>query len=215
MSTSKAVTGPGGADTGRMLARAAWLAVVLGIAMEVVALAVSSGFGLLKWAAPVIADLTQKISWSLFVCVGVAFGTALAKGRAAVAGWIGLLSGPLAFQGARVLHKAVSQALALPSASGGPSPLAVAILKGVEYGALGALLAWVGKSARRSPSDYLFAGLLTGVLAGGAIAIFFLSKAPAPVPAVAVVTRFANEVLHPVGCAFVVYAAENLSPRPR
>jgi hypothetical protein len=215
MSTAIANAGAGGGDSSRTLFRAAWLAVVLGIAMEIVVLAVSAGFGVLKLATPVLADLTQKVSWSVFVCVGVAFGTALAKGRAAVAGWIGFLSGPLAFQGARVLHKAVSQTLALPPAAGGPSPLWIALLKGVEYGALGALLAWVGRSEKRSSSDYVFSGLLTGILGGGAIAILFLSKIPSPIPAVAVVSRCANEVLHPVGCALVVYAAESFVPKAR
>ena len=193
-----------------MLYRAAWLAAVLGIAIEIVLLAVAAGFGALKGVAPIVADLTQKVSWSVFVCVGVAFGTALAKGRSAIAGWIGFVSGPAAFQGARVAHKAVSQALSLPPGGGGPSPLLLALLKGVEYGALGALLAWVGKSRRKATSDYLFAGLLTGVLGGGGIAILILARTPAPIPAVAVVSRFANEVLHPLGCALVVYAAENL-----
>ena len=198
------------ADPGRLLYRAAWLAVLLGVAMEVLLLALSAGFGALKGLSPVLADLTQKISWSVFVCVGVAIGTAVAKGRAAIAGWIGLVSGPVAFQGAKVAHKAVTQALALPAGGGGLSPGWIALWKGIEYGALGALLAWVGKSARRSASDYLFSGLVIGTLGGGALAIAMLARTPAPIPAVAVVSRFANEMIHPVGCALVVYAAENL-----
>jgi hypothetical protein len=37
-----------------------------------------------------------------------------------------------------------------------------------------------------------------------------LATTPAPVTAVAAVSRFANEILHPVGCALVVFAAESL-----
>jgi len=210
MPTSDASAGRERAATGKFLYRAASLAVFLGIAIEVVLLAVAAGFGSLKGMAPAVADLTQKISWSVFVCVGVAFGTVLAKGRPAIAGWVGFVSGPVAFQVARVAHKAVSQALSLPSGGGGPSPLAVALFKGAEYGALGALLAWVGRSKRQSSSDYLFSGILTGVVGGGAIAILFLAKTPSPIPAVAVVSRFANEVLHPIGCALVVYAAGSI-----
>src|SRR5262249_16632396 len=153
----------------KFLFRAAWLAVLLGVAMEVLTLTVAAGFGALKGVAPALADLTQKVSWSLFVCVGVAIGTALAKGRPAVAGWIRFVSAPIGLQGAKAAHKAVSQTLSLPSVGGGPSPLLVGLLKGVEYGALAALLAWVSRSKKQSPSDYLFAGLLTGVVGGGVI----------------------------------------------
>jgi hypothetical protein len=214
MEDSAATMPTAGRSTGARLFRAAWLAILLGIALEIVALIFARSFGTLKGARPIVADLVQKTSWSLFVCVGVAFGTAVARGRAALGGLVGLIVGPGAFQGARIVHKSVVEALALSAAAApGPSPLLLGALKGVEYGALGAFLAWLGKQPRRSASDYVFGGLACGIVFAGAVAALVIAKSPA-IPAVAaIVPRLANELLHPIGCALVVYAAELLPHR--
>jgi len=199
---------------GDRLFRAAWLGIALGVALEIVALILARAVGRLPGPRPAIADLVQKTSWSLFVCVGVAFGTAAAKGKAALGGLIGLIAGPAAFQGARILHKSVSEALALTAGvASGPSPLVFGALKGIEYGLLGAFLAWLKKQPRRSASDYVFGGLACGILFGGVVAMLMIALSPAiPKPA-ALVPRVANELLHPIGCALVIYAAELLPAR--
>jgi hypothetical protein len=203
-----------GRSPGARLFRAAWLAILLGIALEIVALIFARSFGTLKVGRPVVADLVQKTSWSLFVCVGVAFGTAVARGRAAIGGLIGLIAGPAAFQGARIVHKSVAEALALSAAAApGPSPLLLGALKGIEYGALGAFLAWLGRQPRRSASDYVFGGLACGIVCAGAVAVLVIMGSPAIPAAAALVPRLANELLHPIGCALVVYAAELLPSR--
>jgi len=200
--------------TAEQLFRAAWLAIVLGIALEIVALVLARSFGALKGARPVIADLAQKTSWSLFVCVGVAFGTALARGRSALGGLLGLIAGPVAFQGARIVHKSVSEAMALSAAAAsGPSPLLLGALKGVEYGALGAFLAWLRRQPRRSASDYVFGGLACGVVFAGTVAALVIGASPAIPTVAALAPRVVNELLHPIGCALVVFAATELLPR--
>ena len=200
--------------TAEQLFRAAWLAIVLGIALEIVALVLARWFGALKGARPVIADLAQKTSWSLFVCVGVAFGTALARGRAALGGLLGLIAGPVAFQGARIVHKSVSEAMALSAAAAsGPSPLLLGALKGIEYGALGAFLAWLRRQPRRSASDYVFGGLACGVVFAGTVAALVIGASPAIPTVAALAPRVVNELLHPIGCALVVFAATELLPR--
>jgi len=200
--------------TAEQLFRAAWLAIVLGIALEIVALVLARSFGALKGARPVIADLAQKTSWSLFVCVGVAFGTALARGRAALGGLLGLIAGPVAFQGARIVHKSVSEAMALSAAAAsGPSPLLLGALKGIEYGALGAFLAWLRRQPRRSASDYVFGGLACGVVFAGTVAALVIGASPAIPTVAALAPRVVNELLHPIGCALVVFAATELLPR--
>jgi hypothetical protein len=146
--------------------------------------------------------------------VGVVFGTAVARGRAAIGGLIGLVAGPAGFQGARIVHKSVAEALALSAAAAsGPSPLLLGALKGIEYGALGAFLAWLRKQPRRSASDYVFGGLACGVVFAGAVAALVIAESPAIPAAAALVPRLANELLHPIGCALVVYAAELLPHR--
>jgi len=214
METSVETMPASGSRTAERLFRAAWLAILLGIAMEIVALILTRWFGAWKGARPVVADLAQKTSWSLFVCVGVAFGTALARGRAALGGLVGLIAGPVAFQGARIVHKSVAEAMTLSAAAAsGPSPLLLGALKGIEYGALGAFLAWLRRQPRRSASDYVFGGLACGVVFAGTVAALVIGTSPA-IPAVAaLVPRVANELLHPIGCALVVFAATELLPR--
>src|SRR5688572_27580900 len=56
----------------RAIFQAAWLAVVLGIAIEGLILAAAALFGGALAARPVTADLLQKVSWSLIVCVALA-----------------------------------------------------------------------------------------------------------------------------------------------
>lgn len=196
---------------GERLFRAAWLAIVLGIVLEIVALVITSAFGAGKGARPVVADLVQKTSWSLFVCVGVAFATAVSRGRSAVGGLVGLVAGPLAFQAARIVHKSVVEALTLSTAAApGPAPLLLGALKGIEYGALGAFLSWLRRQPGRSASDYVFGGLACGVVFAGMVAALVIGMSPGIPTVAALVPRVANELLHPVGCALVVYAAERL-----
>ena len=204
-----------GRSPGERLFRAAWLGIVLGIVLEIVALMLTRAFARLPGPRPAIADLVQKTSWSLFVCVGVAFGTAVSRGKAALGGLIGLIAGPAAFQGARILHKSVSEALALSAAAASaPSPLVLGALKGIEYGLLGAFLAWLKKQPRKSASDYVFGGLACGILFAGVVAMLVIALAPAIPKPVALLPRVTNELLHPIGCALVIYAAELVSARP-
>src|SRR5258706_15535015 len=101
--TLKAQLSP--ASTSRLI-RVAWLAVLLGLGIEIVLVALSAGFGNFKEVKPVVADLVQKISWSVFVCIGVAFGTAVSNGRAAIGGVVGFLSGPVALPAGEAEPKA-------------------------------------------------------------------------------------------------------------
>lgn len=52
--------------------------VLLGIAIEVVLVAVALTFSGVKGARPLVADLVQRVSWSALVCVGMAFGKVVA-----------------------------------------------------------------------------------------------------------------------------------------
>ena len=67
---------------GSVLFRVAWLAILLGFAMEALLLLFAAGFGILPGFKPVAADLVRQVSWSTIVCVGLALGTAVSKARA-------------------------------------------------------------------------------------------------------------------------------------
>ena len=48
----------------------AWLAILLGFAMETLLLLITAGFGIFPGLKPVAADLVRQVSWSTIVCVG-------------------------------------------------------------------------------------------------------------------------------------------------
>src|SRR5437764_12689073 len=120
---SVAVTNPSVRDSelrGTLL-NVAWLAIVLGIAVEIVLIVVHSMFKTVPGMNALLADLVGKTSWSVIVCVGLAFGKAASKGRAATTGIAGLLSAPVAFTAARTVQKSVSYALGLAVAASAAS----------------------------------------------------------------------------------------------
>ena len=79
---------------GSTLFRVAWLAILLGFAMEILLLLFTAGFEILPGFRSVLVDLIGKVSWSALVCAGLAIGTAASKVRAPFMGLLGLLAAP-------------------------------------------------------------------------------------------------------------------------
>jgi hypothetical protein len=113
--------------------------------MEGLLLLLGSSLGEARGLGTIAADLVRNVSWSVFVCAGLAVGTAVARARVPLMGFLGLLSAPLAFEASPVLHKGTLEALALSGGGGDVSPLLIAAIKGLEYGCLGSLIGWVGQ----------------------------------------------------------------------
>ena len=205
-------------DGSKSLLYVGWLAVLLGLTMEAILVALAAGFGTLNGANPVLADLVQKVSWSTIVCVGLAVGTTAKKARGSLMGLAGLLAAPIAFMVARSLHDGAKEALTVAADAGpGPSLILVAILKGFQYGSFGLALDWVAKKPWGGFSAYLATGLAVGVVFGGAMLALFVQAAPQTPPVPALISRAANECLFPVGCALVIYVSKvlkKLSGRP-
>jgi hypothetical protein len=196
---------------GKTLLHVAWLAILIGVALEALLLVLSWAFGTFKNGKPFIADLVQKISWSVIVCVGLALGATVARARDVVMGLMGLLAAPLAFSVARGMHKGAMEALSVATdAAGGPSPFLIASIKGLEYGLLGFALSAVQKQSWGGALAHTVAGLTVGVLFGGAILFFSIEAAAGPIPHSALIARAVNEILFPVGCALVIFSAEVL-----
>src|SRR3989442_12334841 len=121
-------------DAWRALLHVGWLAVLLGLVMEVILVVLAAGFGTLKGANPILADLVQKVSWSVIVCVGLAFGTTAKKARGPLMGLAGLLAAPLAFMAARPLHEGAVRALEVAITAGPTPPLDLsALTRGLQY----------------------------------------------------------------------------------
>jgi hypothetical protein len=82
---------------GNVLVRVAWLAILLGMGMEILILLPQAGFGVLPGLESVFKDLAGKVTWSTLVCAGLAAGTAASRARAPLMGLFGFLVAPLAF----------------------------------------------------------------------------------------------------------------------
>lgn len=193
----------------------AWSSILLGLVLEAVVLGIAAGYGSLKDAAPFVADTVRGVSWSLLVCVGVACGMTAAKARPLVMGVLGLVSAPLAFTVSKALHKSMSQALSITAdaATSAPSPYWIAAIKGAEYLFLGITIARLGRRVPLGLRGHLVTGAFAGALFGGAILYLVVTRTEPSLAPVAIATRVANELLFPIGCAFVLYVAEQFARR--
>jgi hypothetical protein len=192
------------------LLRVAWLAIALGLLLQLALLLVAAGFGKGSSPGTVLAETLKTVSWSLLVCVGVALGRVAAKGRVPLEGVTGLLAAPLALTAANAVQKGVAEAVDAAGVPAGPAPLWVLAIKAAEYGCLGLALEWVGRRAWHSALGHLAVGLLTGVVFGGVFLAVVVQSAPTPLSTPSLVARGLNELLFPVGCALVVFIAEVL-----
>lgn len=203
----------GTASLGVTLLRVAWLAVVLGFVMESVLLLLGLGLGDLFGLGPIVAGLIKNVSWSVFVCVGLAVGTTVSKARVPTMGILGFLSAPIAFEVSRVLHKGTLEALAAAGdGSDGVSPLLVAFLKGLEYAVLGMAIGWVGGRPWGGAVAHMGMGLAVGFAFGGTILALNMGSTPQP-PPTDLLTQGVNEILFPVGCSLVLFSAGALGKR--
>lgn len=195
------------------LLRVAWLAILLGIGMEILLLLLSAGFGDLLGLGPIVADLIKNVSWAMFVCVGLAVGMAATQARAPVMGLLGVLAAPCAFEISRVLHKGTLEIFAVSgTGSGDLSPFLVALIKGLEYGCLGVLVGWLGRRPWGGAVAHTAAGLAVGLLFGGTIVALTLASNP-EMPVADLLSRGVNEILFPVGCALILFSATTLGKR--
>ncbi len=206
--------GEEGSSVGTTLLQVAWLAILLGLVVEVILVVLAAGFGSIPGIKPIVADLVQKVSWSVSVCVGLAFGKVASRAQSGFMGLAGLLAAPLAFDVARTLHKSASYALKLAEPGTGiVSPFLLASLKGLEYAALGILLVWVAKKSRGGVMPHAGAGFVVGLVFGGAMVSILYGFAPEPLPMAKVLPQFVNELISPVGCSLALFAAGVLGKR--
>jgi hypothetical protein len=200
-------------DLGATLLHVAWLAVILGLVMELLLLVLGGAVGDALGLKPFVADLVRNVTWSVFVCAGLAVGTTVVKARAPLMGVMGLISGPLAFEISRAFHKGTLQALAITGGGGGAvSPVLVAVIKGIEYGCLGLGVGWVSQRRWGGAAAHGAVGLLVGLVFGGVQLVFAAGATPPP-PTSDLFVAGVNEVLFPVGCSLVLFSAGALGKK--
>lgn len=185
----------------RKLIRVAWMAILLGVVMEIIVLLAGAS------TKTILRDTLSKVAWSSIVCFGVAAGAAAAsKIRVPLMGLAGLIAAPAAFAAARVVHKAFTFGVG----NAGGERLALVFLlagmKAAEYFTFGLFTGWLASERFEKAWHYAIAGALTGLYFGGLIATVTASGGKgSPIPVVA------NEVLFPVGCALVLFASRMLT----
>lgn len=205
---------------GPTLMRVAWLSILLGIGIQ---LAMLVTFLLLgkdtSWGSQ-LADAAKSVSWATLVCVGVAVGRAIPGARVAGMGLMGLLSGPIAFNVARAVHRGVGESLKVAPAAAPvlvPDPLVMGLVKGLEYGFLGALLGAVSRRSGGRLAPHVFSGLAVGAVFGGLVFALTNSVSVKATGAALGLDKglpiFINETLFPMGCAIVLYSTDLIRRR--
>lgn len=201
---------------GRTLLHVAWMAILLGLIVEGLILIVAASFGAAIAGKPVLADVVQKVSWSVIVCIGLALARGATRlftstAQTALVGLTGLLTAPAAFAVARSLHEGIQEALFIKVFQGGAgSPVILALIKGIEYGCLGALLVWIGRQVWGKALAHAGAGLVVGVVFGAVLIAAMVWGATSPMTLGAMLSRALNEIINPVGCSLTLYSAEIL-----
>lgn len=202
---------PSSRSTVRRIVTIAWLAILLGFAMQALVLSARVSAGGQVPGARFLADLVQGITWSVLVCFGVSMGTILVKLRAVLAGILAAVCTPVAIGAANAGQKVMAASL---GAAGQPAALplvVIAALKAVEYGLLGWALGRMVERGTQGPAPFLLAGAATGLVFGGSITALTWQAIAAggAAPELArIVGVGVNEVLFPVGCALVIFLGQ-------
>lgn len=195
-----------------LILKVAWLAIVLGFVMQILASAAAWIGGKEPQLKEFLAEGAAKISWSTIVCVGLALGAAASKMRTAYTGFAGFLAAPVGFIAARTTQKSTTQAFGMtaPAAIATGIFVTILLLKAAEYASLGALLARLGEKPKATLGSFLGVGLAIGLLFGTLILLVFYYggvQAGKPLPTPRLLAQAVNEIVFPIGCSFVIYAS--------
>jgi hypothetical protein len=180
------------------LQRAGWQSALLGVGFEVAPFTADLAAGAASGAA-LAAGLAQGLAFSLVLCMSLA----VAVRRAARLSLVGLVVGAVAWFLGAALHEIIEDALVASSAADPGPNLAVAAVRGLQYGCLGLLLGWV---RRRPTRAWVGVGLGVGVVFG-AVVIAIVSDAAGGLSTGELVAQGINEVFFPAGCALIVRGA--------
>jgi hypothetical protein len=192
----------------KRLALISVLAIALGFAMQGLILATKLVSGGPFPGSVFLVDLAQGVTWSFFVCSGVGIGISLSKARAALAGLISMIFAPLAVAAAKSSQKVMAGMIGAADQPAALSLATVSVMRAIQYGILGWLLATLARKGVERPLPYLASGSAVGVILGGAIAALTYHAAVTNgmtpgLPKIA--SSIVNEVLAPIGCAMVIY----------
>ena len=200
----------------RQIGAVALLSVLLGFMMQGFILTAKLAAGGAPPGILFISDLAQGVTWSFFVCTGVSIGVFLSKARASVAGFIALVCAPIAVALAKSAQKTMNGVLKAADQPAVLSLATISILRAIEYGILGWLLAKLVQQDSLKIGHYIGSGVLIGVVFGGGIAFLTYSSSvtmgsPQTLPKI--FGTVMNEVGSPIGCALLIYIGQWIAHR--
>ena len=105
--------------------------------------------------------------------------------------------------------------MTIAASSAGPSALQMIVIRALEYGLLGLAVGFISRKSWGGLPVYAALGFATGAVAAAIVLGETARTSPAPVPMLAMVSKGINEVLFPLGCSMVLYAANALGQRMR
>lgn len=220
MAAENASLDHGGAETSapasrtvRKIVTIAWVAILLGFAMQALVLSARVSAGGQLSGIRFLTDLVQGITWSVLVCFGVSMGTVLVKLRAVLAGVLAAICTPVAIGAANAGQKVMAASLGAVGQPAAVPLVVIAVVKAVEYGLLGWLLGRMVLRGAKGPAPFLLAGAATGLVFGGTITALTWQalSAGGGVPELPrMVGVGVNEVLFPIGCALVIFLAQTV-----
>jgi hypothetical protein len=186
--------------------------MALAAMLEALLAVAAAGGGRVPGAGSFILDGLSKVPWALLVCLGLWAALAAGPKRRLGIALVGLLVVPTASLAARsVLEVAHSLAFASSVAA---NPLAIAIVRGAEYAALGALLAWFAGHEETGAHHFAVAGLLIGLVFGGVMLALTQQAGLDSLNAPGLIAWGINELGFPLGCALIVFSQLDRAPLP-
>ena len=188
----------------RAAATTALLSIALALVLSVLQLGTMAAIGADYPPEQVFRDTVLKVPWAVIVCVSLYLAIALAGERTHLVALVALVAAPTASLLARGTAELAHAYTAAAAPASDVSPLLVAGIKGLEYAALALTVTWLGRRPWSAAMHHAVAGLLAGLVFGGALLLLTLRLTEVPLTAGAGTAWAVNEVLFPIGCALIL-----------
>lgn len=202
------------ASTPHALFTAAWMAILLGLGVQLTVLVSRILAGATPKAVQVFIDFAGGVTWSAIVCIGIALGAAVARNSERVMGLLGLLFAPLAWAGAKGAQRGTQWMLGEPIEKIGPLVFQIGAVKMIEYAVLGYLLSRLIRTPASTLRRHALLGLCVGLVTTCVIVSLNLWHAEGhALPLPKLVGMTINELIFPAGCSVVVYFIARLTDR--
>lgn len=195
----------------RAIFTAVWMAILLGLGLQVLIFLAKTGAGAHVKGAQVLVDVAGGVTWSLIVCAGVTVGTVASRNASTLMGLLGLVCAPLAFAAAKGVQRGAQWMLAQPPDRINALVVQTGIAKTIEYALLGFALGRLIRTPYSTLRNHAALGLAFGLTFGALVLALNLTQSPQPLPSPKIIGIALNEFVFPMGCSMVIYWIARLS----